>query len=139
MGFAVAAEEVRNLARRSAEAARNSAGLIEEPVTKSTEGRARLEEVVRSIQELTGRSAEIKEIVASVGVSSQEQTKGIEDIASAVRQMAEHVRELSASAEQLASAGETMSAQQTANVEQGVTRLHTLVDGAAGPDGFRLR
>jgi methyl-accepting chemotaxis protein/methyl-accepting chemotaxis protein-1 (serine sensor receptor) len=130
LGFAVVADEVRNLARRSAEAARDTAGLIEESVAKSAEGRARLEEVMASIQEITGRSAEVKELVDSVGVSSQEQTKGIEEIASAVRQMGEHVRELSASAEQLNSAGEKMSAQ-TAHVEQGVSRLHTLVDGNA--------
>ena len=130
MGFAVVADEVRSLAQRSAAAARDTAALIEESVAKSLEGRANLDEVIKSIQGITERSGEVKQLVDGVSVASREQAEGIEAIARVVRQMEEHVRELSSSAEELASAGEKMSTQ-TTNVESGVSRLYTLVDGAA--------
>lgn len=128
LGFAVVASEVRNLAQRSAQAAKDTAGLIEESVARSLEGKTRLDEVIKSVQEITERSAEVEKLVEGVNVGSQEQAQGIEEIARAVRQMEQHVHQLSESVGGLALAGEQMSSQ-TANVENGVSRLRRLVDG----------
>lgn len=128
LGFAVVAGEVRSLAQRSAVAAKDTSSLIEEPAARSVEGRARLDEVIKSIEGITARSAEVKALVDGVSMGSQEQTKGIEEIARAVRQMEGQVHQVLRSGEDLTSAGQQISAQ-TTNVENGVARLHALVDG----------
>jgi methyl-accepting chemotaxis protein/methyl-accepting chemotaxis protein-1 (serine sensor receptor) len=128
LGFAVVADEVRNLAQRSAEAARDTGSLIDESAAKSLEGRARLDEVIKSIEEITGRSTEVKTLVDGVSTGSQEQAKGIEEIARAVRQMEQQVHQVLRSGEDLTLAGQRISAQ-TTNVENGVARLQAMVDG----------
>src|ERR1700742_4175435 len=69
MGFAVVAEEVRNLAQRSAQAARDTASLIEESILKSTEGSRKLEEVASSIVGITESAGKVKTLVHEVGAS----------------------------------------------------------------------
>ena len=71
LGFAVVAQEVRDLAQRSAQAARDTTSLIEESVARSVEGKSRLEEVIRSIQGVTLRSAEVKALVDGVSTASR--------------------------------------------------------------------
>ena len=129
LGFAVVAGEVRNLAQLSAEAARDTSSLIEESAVKSTEGRARLEEAITSIEGITATSTEVRALADGVSQASQEQTKGIESIVGAVRQMEEQVQQVLHSGEALTLAGQRISVQ-TTNVENGVARLHLLVDGA---------
>jgi methyl-accepting chemotaxis protein/methyl-accepting chemotaxis protein-1 (serine sensor receptor) len=128
LGFAVVADEVRNLAQRSADAARDTGSLIDESAAKSLEGRARLDEVIKSIEEITGRSTEVKALVDGVSMGSQEQAKGIEEIARAVRQMEQQIGQVLCSGEDLTLAGRQISAQ-TTNVENGVARLQAMVDG----------
>jgi methyl-accepting chemotaxis protein/methyl-accepting chemotaxis protein-1 (serine sensor receptor) len=134
LGFAVVADEVRNLAQRSAEAARDTGSLIDESAAKSLEGRARLDEVIKSIEEITGRSTEVKALVDGVSMGSQEQAKGIEEIARAVRQMEQQVHQVLRSGEDLTLAGQQISAQ-TTNVENGVARLQAMVDGTRSARG----
>jgi len=128
LGFAVVAQEVRGLAQRSAQAAQDTTSLIEESVSRSVEGRARLEEVIRSIQGVTLRSAEVKALVDGVSTASQEQAKGIEEIAQSVHQMEQHVDQLSHHVEELVAAGDRMTAV-TDNMQSGMERLYTIVDG----------
>jgi len=130
LGFAVVAQEVRKLAQNSADAAKDTSVLIEESVARAVEGRTRLEEVIRSIQGVTQRSAEVKALVDGVNTASQEQAKGIEEIAGSVRQMEQHVEQLSRHVEGLVAAGERMGTV-TENMQNGVVRLYTLVDGNA--------
>src|ERR1035438_1990410 len=87
MGFAVVADEVRNLAQRSAQAAKDTAGLIEESISKSSEGRAKLEQLSVAIRAITEKAAQVKTLINEVRVGSQEQSRGIEQIGGAVGQM----------------------------------------------------
>jgi methyl-accepting chemotaxis protein/methyl-accepting chemotaxis protein-1 (serine sensor receptor) len=128
LGFAVVADEVRNLAQRSAEAARDTSGLIDESAAKSIEGRTRLDEVIKSIEEITARSTEVKALVDGVSLGNQEQAKGIEEIARSVRQMEQQVHQVLRSGEDLTLVAQQISAQ-TTTVENGVARLQSMVDG----------
>jgi methyl-accepting chemotaxis protein len=111
MGFAVVADEVRNLAQRCAQAAKDTAGLIEESIGKSNDGKTKLDQVTAAIHSITASSNAVKTLVDEVNVGSQEQARGIEQIAKAVTQMEQVTQKTAASAEESASASEQLSAQ----------------------------
>jgi methyl-accepting chemotaxis protein len=131
MGFAVVADEVRNLAQRSAQAAKDTALLIEESISKSNAGSAKLDQVAESVRKITGRAAQVKTLVDNVDGASQQQARGIEQIAAAAGQMEQVTQKSAASAERTASAGE-----QLATHAQGLTALvHKLRElSGAAPD-----
>jgi methyl-accepting chemotaxis protein/methyl-accepting chemotaxis protein-1 (serine sensor receptor) len=114
MGFAVVAEEVRNLAQRSAQAAKDTALLIEDSIQKSGEGSRRLGEVAGSIQAITDGATQVKTLVDEVDASSREQAKGIGQISKAIAQMDTVTQQTAANAEESASASEELNAQSQA-------------------------
>ncbi len=118
MGFAVVADEVRNLAQRSAQAAKDTALLIEDSISKSNAGSAKLDQVAESVRKITGHAAQVKSLVDNVDGVSQQQARGIEQIAAAAGQMEQVTQKSAASAERTASAGE-----QLATHAQGLTAL----------------
>src|SRR5207342_532294 len=87
MGFAVVADEVRNLAQRSAQAAKDTTGLIEASIARTSAGTQQVERVAAAITSLTGGVAQVKALVDDVSTASQEQTRGIDQIAQAVTLM----------------------------------------------------
>lgn len=111
MGFAVVADEVRNLAQRCAQAARDTAGLIEESIEKSNDGKTKVDQVAQAIRSITEESARVKALVDAVNVSSQEQATGIEQIGKAIAQMEQVTQQVAANAEESASAAEELNAQ----------------------------
>jgi methyl-accepting chemotaxis protein/methyl-accepting chemotaxis protein-1 (serine sensor receptor) len=111
MGFAVVADEVRNLAQRSAQAAKDTAGLIEESISKSSEGRGKLDQLSIAVRAITDKSDKVKALINEVRVGSEEQARGVEQIAKAMTQMEQVTQTSAASAQQAASAGESMSTQ----------------------------
>jgi methyl-accepting chemotaxis protein len=111
MGFAVVAEEVRNLAQRSAQAARDTAALIEESIAKSQEGGHKLQQVAGSIGQITGSASEVKTLVDEVEAGSQEQARGIEQIGAAVAHMEQVTQQSAAQADQCAGDTEQLAAQ----------------------------
>jgi methyl-accepting chemotaxis protein len=111
MGFAVVADEVRNLAQRCAQAAKDTAALIEESISKSNEGRQKLEQVTGAIGGITVSAQKVKTLVDEVNLGSQEQAKGIDQIGLALTQMQQVTQKNAASAEESASASEEMSSQ----------------------------
>ncbi len=128
MGFAVVADEVRSLAQRSAQAAKDTASLIEESIAKSNEGSQRLGHVAQVIRAITESAAKVKTLVDEVNLGSQEQARGIEHISKSIAEMDRVTQANAASAEQSASASEEMSAQ--AEALQNVAReLRSLVGG----------
>lgn len=81
------AEEVRNLAMRSAEAARNTAALIEESVKNSENGVNIAGEVGKLLEEIAAASVKVDDLVAEIAAANQEQSQGIEQINTAMTQM----------------------------------------------------
>ena len=128
MGFAVVADEVRNLAQRCAQAAKDTAALIEESITKSNDGQTKVEQVAVAIRTVTEQAAGIKTLVDEVSVGSLEQTRGIEQIAKALTQMEQVTQQSAASAEESAAAAEELTAQASTLMEV-VHQLSTMVGG----------
>jgi len=128
MGFAVVAEEVRNLAQRSAQAAKDTALLIEDSIQKSGEGSRRLGEVAASIQGITEGATQVRTLVDEVDASSREQAKGIGQISKAIAEMDTVTQQTAANAEESASASEQLNAQSQALMTV-VEQLRTLVGG----------
>ena len=84
MGFAVVADEVRRLAQRCAQAAKDTAGLIEESIGKSSEGSAKLNHVSDAVIRITTSANRVKQLVDELNTSSQEQARGVDHIATAL-------------------------------------------------------
>ena len=76
LGFAVVADEVRNLAQRCAQAARDTAGLIEDSIVTSRDGNARLDQMAANVRAMTENSTKVKSLVDEVNMGSQEQEIG---------------------------------------------------------------
>lgn len=129
MGFAVVADEVRNLAQRCAEAAGDTAALIEESIATSNGGKEKLAQVVEVIHAITASSSKVKSLVSEVDQGSREQSRSIEQISAAIRQMEEVTQSTAANAEECASASMDMNAQAEA-MKEIVERLEALVGGA---------
>jgi methyl-accepting chemotaxis protein len=110
-GFAVVAEEVRNLAMRSAEAAKNTAELIESTVGKVTTGTRLVAKTNEAFVKVTSGADKINKLVTEIAAASGEQAQGIAQINKAVGLMDKVVQSNAASAEESASASEQMNAQ----------------------------
>jgi methyl-accepting chemotaxis protein len=110
-GFAVVAEEVRNLAMLSAEAASNTAKMIEESVKNADGGVKITEEVAKSLGQIVDRSAKVNDLISEIAAASGEQSQGIEQVNIAVAQMNQVTQRNAASSEESASASEELSAQ----------------------------
>ena len=130
MGFAVVADEVRNLAQRCAQAAGDTSALIEESIARSTDGKAKVDEVAAAIRTLTGEAGQVKTLVEEVSTGSRAQTQGIEQVAQSVAQMENLTQSSAASAEEGAAAAEELTAQSQA-MKNAVDRLSAMVGGAA--------
>jgi len=128
MGFAVVADEVRSLAQRCAQAAKDTSALIEESIVRSQGGKVRLDEVAECVRKVVDNASRIKILSGEVHVGSQEQARGIEQIAKAVAQMQRVTQSTAASAEESASAGEEMSAQ-ASGLHNAAKLLNELISG----------
>ena len=135
-GFAVVADEVRNLAMRAAEAAKNTANLIEGTVKKIKEGSEVVQKTNAEFSEVQTSSAKMAELVGEISAASGEQAQGIEQISKAVSEMDKVVQRNSANAEESASASEEMNAQ-AEQMKQFVAELVTLVGGANADSTIR--
>jgi methyl-accepting chemotaxis protein/methyl-accepting chemotaxis protein-1 (serine sensor receptor) len=128
MGFAVVADEVRNLAQRCAQAAKDTAALIEESIVKSNDGKNKVDQVAVAIRAITEESAKVKTLVDEVSLGSQEQTRGIEQVAKALTQMEQVTQQSAANAEESAAAAEELTAQASTLMEV-VHQLSSMVGG----------
>jgi len=110
-GFAVVASEVRNLAQRSAQAAKEIKGLIADSVDKVGEGAREVRDAGATINEMVSNFAELARLVTDISQASREQSSGIEQVAAAVGQMDEVTQQNAALVEQAAAAAESLEEQ----------------------------
>lgn len=127
-GFAVVAEEVRNLAMRAADAARNTAGMIESTVAKVKEGSALVEKTNLDFRKVAGCVTKSQELVGEIAAASVEQAQGISQINGAIAQMDKVVQHNSANAEESAAASQQMNSQ-AGNLDSYLKELVNLVGG----------
>jgi len=130
MGFSVVAEEVRNLAQRSAQAAKETSDLIEESIERAKDGKSKMDRVASAVLSVTADSEKARVLVDEVSASSVEQSRGIDEIAKAVSQMQQVTQNTAAAAEESAAAAEELDAQ-AETLWSVVERMKTLV-GHAG-------
>lgn len=128
-GFAVVAEEVRNLAQRSAQAARETATKIADASAKSEQGVSISGQVAASLDGIVERIRQLDEMVGGIAQASKEQSEGITQLNQAVAGMDEITQSNAALAEQSASAAQEMQTQ-SAQVKSAVGDLMRMVNGA---------
>ncbi|HEY0967471.1 MAG TPA: methyl-accepting chemotaxis protein [Opitutaceae bacterium] len=128
MGFAVVAEEVRALAQRSAQAAKETAGKIEDAIRKSEQGVAISTSVAQSLGEIVDKARQVDAFVAEIAQASQEQNQGIGQVNTAVGQMDKVTQSNASNAEETAAAAEELNAQ-SAMLLDAVGDLQKLVGG----------
>ncbi len=129
-GFAVVADEVRNLAMRAADAAKNTAQLIEGTVKKVDEGSALVLKTNDSFGKVAVSSGKVAALVAEISEASNEQSRGIEQVNIAISEMDKVVQQNAANAEESASASEEMNAQ-AEQLKQYVRELMLLITGSS--------
>ena len=110
-GFAVVADEVRNLAIRAAEAAKNTANLIEGTIKKIKEGTEQVNKAGDAFQLVATSTTKMGELVGEVAAASGEQAQGIDQVNQAVAEMDKVVQQNAANAEESAAASEELNAQ----------------------------
>jgi len=110
-GFAVVADEVRNLAMRAAEAAKDTAGLIEGTVKKVKDGADLVNKTNEAFSEVAQSTGKVGELVGEIAAASLEQSQGIEQVNKAMIEMDKVTQQVAANAEESASASEEMNAQ----------------------------
>ena len=128
-GFAVVAEEVRNLARRAADAARETATLIGASVERARQGSQVANEVGSALGQIASAVQQASTLVNRIASGSEEQAKSIEEVRTSVTDIDGLTQSNAASAEECASASEELSSLSMALKDQLIADLAALVDG----------
>jgi hypothetical protein len=128
MGFAVVAEEVRNLSQRCAQAASDSAAMIEESIGKCESGKLKLDDVTAAIKAVTEESLKVKALVDQINVGSAEQTRGISQIARAISEMEKVTQASTTNAESGAAVAESLNTE-SESLNEIVRILSSVVEG----------
>ncbi len=129
-GFAVVATEVRNLAGRSATAAKEIKGLIVDSVAKVESGSALVTQSGETLEEIVISVKKVSDIVAEIAAASREQSTGIEQVNRAVMQMDEMTQQNAALVEQATAASQSMAAQ-ARSLNETMSRYQLESDGVA--------
>ncbi len=126
-GFAVVAEEVRNLAQRSAVAAKDTAERIADSSSRSEQGMQISQEVSQSLTRILERASQVDTLVAEIATASSEQSAGIRQVNSGVSQMDKVTQSNASGAAETASAAEELSSQ-SAELRQSVDQLWEMIE-----------
>jgi methyl-accepting chemotaxis protein len=149
-GFAVVASEVRNLAGRSATAAKEIKDLIQDSVRKVEDGSVLVTQSGHALEQIVASVKKVSGIVAEIAAASAEQSLGIEQVNKAVMQMDEITQQNAALVEQATAASQSLAEQaaglsenmkkyRTAETKSGERLIQPAVTGLAGkPPGSRL-
>jgi methyl-accepting chemotaxis protein len=128
LGFAVVAEEVRNLAQKSAQAAQETSAIIEANIDLSREGVSVAEKVRGVLAEITGYTKKVNELMAEIAAASEEQVQGVEQINLSMAQVAVVTQQNAANAEETAAAAEELYAQAD-GIKKMMQKLSALING----------
>ncbi|MEG1054345.1 MAG: methyl-accepting chemotaxis protein, partial [Janthinobacterium sp.] len=107
-GFAVVATEVRNLAQRSAAAAKEIKGLIEDSVDKVNTGSALVDQAGATMEEIVASIRRVTDIMGDIANASHEQSAGIEQVNQAISQMDQVTQQNAALVEEAAAAASSL-------------------------------
>lgn len=128
-GFAVVADEVRNLAMRAADAAKNTATLIEDTVKKVNEGSCLLDSTNEAFTEVASSTSQVTHLVSQIANASSEQAQGIRQVNNAVIEIDKVVQQNAAGAEESASAATELN-DQAEKMKGFVETLGAVVEGS---------
>ncbi len=128
MGFSVVAEEVRNLAQRSAQAAKDTTAIIESNIALSDKGVSASQKLYQVLNEITARAKKVSTLMDEIAAASQEQAQGVEQVSKAMSQMETATQRNAANAEESASAAEELNAQ-AESMRKIVRELSALANG----------
>jgi methyl-accepting chemotaxis protein len=129
LGFAVVAEEVRSLAHRSAQAAKETAEKIENSITSANRGAELSSKVAAGLHGIVEQIRRVDDLAGRVASSCKEQSQGINQITSAVNQMDKVTQSNAASAEESAAASEALNGQAEAMREAVETLMVSIRGG----------
>jgi methyl-accepting chemotaxis protein len=131
-GFAVVAAEVRNLAQRSAAAAKEIKVLIDDSVSKVSEGSQQVAQAGKAMEEIVDSVKRVTDIMAEITLASQEQSQGIEQVNQAITQMDQVTQQNAALVEEAAAAAASLQ-EKAAGLSQ-VVSVFQLADHQAAPN-----
>lgn len=132
-GFAVVAEEVRSLAMRAAQAAKQTTGLIENSVRRARDGAQVSEQVSGALTTIVSDVSRVTDLIDGIARATREQSQGAEEISTAVHQVDKITQQNAAAAEESASAAQEVAAQ-IAMVGSMIGDLNALVWGRSKAD-----
>lgn len=121
-GFAVVAAEVRNLAGRSATAAKEIKGLVQDSVQKVQEGSSLVNQSGTQLEEIVNSVKKVADIIAEISAAAQEQSAGIEQVNKAITQMDQITQQNAALVEEASAASQGMN-QQAAGLQSVVEKF----------------
>lgn len=131
MGFAVVAEEVRNLSQRSAQAAKDTADMIEKNIEAAEKGVIAASKVKESFSGITEHTQKVNELTEEIASASQEQALGIKQVTRAIAQMEVATQKIASSSEESSVAAQELTSQAT-NMRGLVAALNALIAGQTG-------
>ncbi len=144
-GFAVVAAEVRNLAQRSATAAKEIKGLINESIQRVTDGSELVNQSGKTLEEIVSSVKRVTDIIAEITAASQEQAQGIDQVNKAIMQMDETTQQNAALVEETTSASQSMKDQaqelmrqvEVFKIDAGETQRQSSVRSSAGKSSVK--
>jgi len=128
LGFAVVAEEVRNLAKKSAEAAKETTDIIEANIELSGRGTAVVDRVRDALNEITVQTNKVNQLMGEIAAASQEQVQATDQITLSMAMISSVTMQNAANAEESAAAAEELNAQAD-SMKKMVYELSELVNG----------